>query len=393
MFTRPANEKSINTRPSSEKSLHTRPTSEKSQHVRSAKEGSRQVTRENRRIYAEPRTTELQRERKMAGENRMHRWRERNSTPTYRERNHVVEDIGHHEHVYVDHHHDVCRTSVWPSYSFALYYGWGSHYAWSYCYPYYHRRYVFVSLGGYWPWDYCYRRYYWYGCHPYHWYGYYPIAREVVGDTHNYYTYNYYYDDNPVVAAGDTAYDVGVVDHTTFADVRERMAQQALEPAEPTLADRYFEDAIGAFELNNYDRAAELFAQAMELAPDDMILPFAYCQALFAGERYTEAAAILRAALAKVTPEEEGVFYPRGLYSKDDILFEQMNQLAEKAELYSFDGDLQLLMGYNLLGIGELDEAVEPLRLATLDLENAPAATVLLNLLEKLRLEKAVKTK
>jgi tetratricopeptide (TPR) repeat protein len=212
-----------------------------------------------------------------------------------------------------------------------------------------------------------------------------------VGDTYNYYTYNYY-DDTPAVDAGYTAYDTGTVDHTTFADVREKMAQQALEPAEPTLADRYFEDAVKAFELNNYERAAELFAQAMALAPDDMILPFAYCQALFAAGRYTEAAEVLRAALAKVSPEEEGIFYPRGLYSKDDILFEQMNQLADKAALYSFDPDLQLLLGYNLLGIGELDEAVEPLRLATLDLENAPAATVLLNLLEKIRIQDAEKT-
>jgi hypothetical protein len=68
-----------------------------------------------------------------------------------------------------------------------------------------------------------------------------------------------------------------------------------------------------------------------------------------------------------------------------------MNRLAEKAELYSFDGDLQLLMGYNLLGIGEIDDAVEPLRLATLDLENAPAAAVLLNLLERIRIESADK--
>jgi len=294
--------------------------------------------------------------------------------------------------VYIDYHDRICRTTAWPRHRFMLRYNWGPYFTFRYFYPYYHRRYIFVSLGGYWPIDYGYARYYWYGCHPYRWYGYYPIAREVVGGTYNYYTYNYYYDGTPVVGAGQTIDGVGVVDHTTFADIREKMAQQALEPAEPTLADRYFEDAIGAFELDNYDRAAELFAQAMELAPDDMILPFAYCQVLFAAERYTEAAEVLRAALAKVSPEEEGVFYPRGLYSKDDVLFEQMNRLAEKAELYSFDPDLQLLLGYNLLGIGELDEAVEPLRLATLDLENAPAATVLLNLLEKMRIQDANET-
>ena len=199
----------------------------------------------------------------------MHRWRERSSTPIYTERSHVVNDIQHSEHVYLDSHHRIHRRSIWPGYHFRLHYNWGSHFSFRHFYPYYHRRYVFVSLGGYWPLDYSYSRYYWYGCHPYRWYGYYPIARQVD----NYYTYNYYNDNTPVVDAGYTAYDVGVVDHTTFADVRERMAQQALEPAEPTLADRYFEDAIGAFELNNFDRAAELFAKALELAPDDVPLP------------------------------------------------------------------------------------------------------------------------
>jgi len=269
-----------------------------------------------------------------------------------------------------------------------MHYNWGSHFSFRYFYPYYHRRYVFVSLGGYWPLNYRYRRYYWYGYHPYSWYGYNPIAREVGGDTYNYYTY-YYNGDTVAADTSQTVYPVGPVDHTTFEDIREKLAQQAEEPYEATLADRYFEDAVGAFELDNYDMAAERFAQAIELAPDDMVLPFAYSQALFAAEKYTEAAEVLRATLAKVSPEEEGIFYPRGLYSKDDILFKQMDQLAKKAELYSFDGDLQLLLGYNLLGIGEIDEAVEPLRLATLDLKNAPAATVLLNLLEKIRSKNA----
>jgi tetratricopeptide (TPR) repeat protein len=215
----------------------------------------------------------------------------------------------------------------------------------------------------------------------------------VRSDTHNYYTYNYYYNGDTVAADTSWSTDsIAPVDHTTFEDIREKLEQQAEEPYEVTLADRYFEDAIGAFELDNYDRAAEMFATAIKFAPDDIILPFAYCQSLFAAEEYTQAAEVLRAALAKVSPEEEGIFYPRGLYSDDDILFEQMSQLAEKAELYSFDGDLQLLMGYNLLGIGEIDEAVEPLRLATLDLENAPAAIVLLGLLEKMRIETAEET-
>ena len=116
-----------------------------------------------------------------------------------------------------------------------------------------------------------------------------------------------------------------------------------------------------------------------------MVLPFAYSQALFANEQYAEAAEVLRTALAKVSPEKEGVFYPRGLYSDDEILFEQIEHLKQKAESYSFDADLQLLFGYQLLGIGEVDKAVEPLQQAGLDLGNAEAATILLNLIEKIR--------
>jgi len=270
-----------------------------------------------------------------------------------------------------------------------LQYSFGPWSTFRYFYPYYHRKYLFVSLGGYWPLSYRYRRYYWYGYHPYTWYGYYPIAREVQGDTYNYYTYNYYNDDNAVASVSGPVIDgITPVDHNTFADVREKLAQQAAEePGEVTLADTYFEEAVKAFEADNYEVAIEKFGEAMALAPDDIILPFAYSQALFAKEQYSEAAEVLRGTLANVSPDKEGVFYPRGLYSDDDGLFEQINRLAEKAELYSFDADLQLLLGYQLLGIGKLDEAVEPLQRASRDRENAVAATTLLNVLEKIRTE------
>jgi len=270
-----------------------------------------------------------------------------------------------------------------------VHYGCGPRLAFRYVYPYYHRKYLFVSLGGYWPIGYRYRRYYWYGCHPYLWHGYYPIAREVTGETYNYYTYNYYNDDN-TAAFGSSVITDGItpVDHDTFADVREKLAQQlAEEPGEITPADICFENAVKAFEAGNYDIAIEKFAKTLELAPDDMILPFAYSQALFAKEQYSESAEVLRTALAEVSPEKEGVFYPRGLYPDDETLFKQIDDLVEKAEIYSFDADLQLLLGYQLLGLGEIDEAVEPLQRASRDMENAVAATTLLNVLEKIRAE------
>ena len=69
------------------------------------------------------------------------------------------------------------------------------------------------------------------------------------------------------------------------------------------------------------------------------------------------------------------------------MLLEQIDRLAEKAELYNFDADLQLLLGYQLLGIGQIDEALEPLLRASKDMKNADAAAILLRLLEKIKAE------
>ena len=236
---------------------------------------------------------------------------------------------------------------------------------------------MFISLGGYWPLGYSYTRYYWYGCHPYSWYGYYPIAREVRGTNYNYYTYNYYSD-------GDGGYQPAQT--IVNSEIYENLAEQTAEPQEPTLADVYFEEAVKAFEVAQYNTAALKFAQAMELAPEDMILPFAYAQALLASEQYSKAAEVLRGALAKVSPEKEGVFFPRGLYPDEESLLKQIDRLDERAAQFSYDADLQLLLGYQLLGIGQHDRAVEPLMNAGKDLENAKAAGVLMELLEKIKL-------
>jgi len=176
------------------------------------------------------------------------------------------------------------------------------------------------------------------------------------------------------------------VDHNTFADVREKLAQQAArEPDQETPADILFDKAVAAFENGDYATAIEKLATAKQLAPEDMVLPFAYCQALFASERYAEAAQALRQALSRVRPGKEGVFYPRGLYLDDEVLIKQIDHLTEIADKYSFDADLQLLLGYQLLGIGEVDKAVEPLQQASGDLKNSAAATTLLALLEKIK--------
>jgi len=46
-------------------------------------------------------------------------------------------------------------------------------------------------------------------------------------------------------------------------------------------------------------------------------------------------------------------------------------------------------LGYQLLGIGEIEEAAEPLQQAGQDMENSASAAVLLELLEKIKTETA----
>lgn len=309
-------------------------------------------------------------------------------TIVYHDRPRDIRHTNHYDYIYRDSRNNFRHIAVWPQYYFWVNYSCGSSWNFTYVHPFYHRKYIFISLGGWWP-EYSCVRYYWYNYHPFEWYGFYPVPQEVYGgNTYNYYTYNYYNTtDNDSAAASYAVPDqIPPVDHTTFADVRAKMQQQAEStPDAATKADEYFDEAVKAFEINCFNLAADKFAEAMKLAPDDMILPFAYSQSLLALERYTEAADVLRTALVKVTPDKEGVFYPRGLYADEDVLTNHIDLLSEKAKLYSYDADLQLLLGYQMLGLGELDEAEGPLTIASQDIKNAPAANVLLNLLAKMR--------
>jgi hypothetical protein len=267
----------------------------------------------------------------------------------------------------------------WPDCCRPICYDYGPECTFGFFWPYYHRKFIFISLGGYWP-CYTYRRYYWYGWHPYEWYGPCPPEYVKLGDTYNYYYYN-----APPAKSPD-------------ANDLEQAGKKLEEnppagPQEKTQADGYFEEGVKAFEGGNYAVAAAKFGAAMELAPDDIVLPFAYVQAVFAQGEYESAAEALREVLAKTAvlsaakepSETEGVFYPRGLYPADDALQEQIKHLKEKVTQDPLDADLQLLLGYQLLGVGRLDEAAKPLADARLDYNNHQAATLLLNLLEKLK--------
>lgn len=317
-----------------------------------------------------------------------------NKTVNYNYSPVIVNNYGGREYCYRDYYNYRSRSNYWdfrlfgywPSSRFSIVYeSPGLSLSFGYVYPRYHRKYVFVSVGGWWP-SYDYQRYYWYGYHPYRWYGYYPEVYEINNpgtvnsnnSTNNYYTYNYYY--------GDTG-DNGATTRTVMDSSQLANAQQLqsadIQPATAGRADELFDTAVKAFEEGSYDRAANIFADAMRLAGDDVVLPFAYSQALFADGQYVSAAQALRTAFQNLPADKEDMFYPRGLYAKEETLTQQIDTLGTKVDSRAFDTDLQLLLGYHLVGIGQLDDAIPHLQRAAGASENKPAADKLLKLIER----------
>jgi len=279
---------------------------------------------------------------------------------------------------------------VWSGYYYPIYYDCGPYSTFWYVYPYYHRKYVFVSLGGYWPIDYGYLRYYWYGCYPYYWYGYYPLAYRVESDAGSYYTYNRYsnyndaYESSPVYQDDFGAEDSSLEDSDEPPQAK-LPEEPAKEPQEETLADQYFEEGVKAFEAEQYSVAALKFADAVRIEPDDMVLPFAQIQALLADQQYEKAAEALQSAVRELPSDQLGIFFPRGLYPDDETLFGHIDRLETQAQRNPYNAGLQLLLGYQFLGVGKYDQAEEPLRKAGLDAPSKPASQAMLALLEKLK--------
>jgi len=277
---------------------------------------------------------------------------------------------------------------VWPSYGYPVYYRHGPDLFVHYLRPSFHRKYVFFCIGNFWPVRYTYVRYYWYGWHPYYWYGSYPTAYETAGDTYNYYTYNTYnYESDASQTYASTEYTPPLegVDETTFADIRQKLAEQSQQqPGEATLTDNFFENGVTTFEQGDYETAAKAFADAIALEPNDVILPFAYVQALFASEQYSKAADILRLALQQMPADQQGLFFPRGLYSDDEVFFAQIEQLRTRTDSFSYDPDLSLLLAYQLIGAEKYDEARSRLEQAGQYEVNQNAVTTLFDLLNKL---------
>jgi tetratricopeptide (TPR) repeat protein len=265
-----------------------------------------------------------------------------------------------------------CGNVIWAPYH--------SYWGFSYYYPHYHRKYVFVSIGGYWPTSYRYRRYYWYGCHPHYWYGTHIIAEEpVVYNTYN--TYNYY--NTPSTTTTTNIYDNPPLTQTTdVVDVIDA-------PSDENIVDICFAHGVKVFAEGNYTEAIERFRRAVQMDPQDVILPFTYSQALFANGDYAMAASVLRGAIANVPEDELTIYYPRGLYEDEKVLTDQIQCLEQAIAGEPFTADFQLLLGYQYLGLDQLDQARGPLTVAAKDVANHDAAMKLLELADRLEAEKA----
>jgi Tfp pilus assembly protein PilF len=262
-----------------------------------------------------------------------------------------------------------------------------------------------MSVGGYWP-SYSYSRYYWYDCHPWYWYGPTPVAYQVDGGD-NYYTYNYYGSDttSPSVSStgpltpGTIVNGVEVPDYDALRTAGRQVTvppQAALQtspqqPAEPTESDKLFDAGVTAFGDGNYPAAIETFQRAVRLEPNDVILPFAYAQALFANTDYEQAAAVLQTALSEMMPAKPEVFFPRGLYKDDAVLTAQIKSLERAVMMNPANSELQLLYGYQLLGIGKADDAKVPLGVAKRDTRTAGPASTLLSLIDRVKAESQTK--
>ena len=159
------------------------------------------------------------------------------------------------------------------------------------------------------------------------------------------------------------------------------------QQAEMELEDSRIAEQLGeiaeAFVQGDYDQAVERARKATDEVPQSTVLPFVYSQSLFAAGQYEQAADVLRSAVLEVDLETQGVFFPAGFYADLNTLTDQIAELSKTADADRKNADLQLLLGYQLLGVANYDQATEALDLAELDYTNKDAAASLKYVLEQ----------
>ncbi|MHC4156572.1 MAG: tetratricopeptide repeat protein, partial [Planctomycetota bacterium] len=232
-------------------------------------------------------------------------------------------------------------------------------YYWGYPYYYSARPYYYYSLP-YYRYYYPYREYYQYEYHTYD----YPPR-----------TYRQRQPRPPQDSCTDDQY-------RTPAQQADEPPEQTQDAAEYVQPDPLMKEIADAFAARDYEKAARQANQALTYKPENAVLPFVYSQALFAGGKYSQAADVLREAVRNLDAEKE-VLYPLGFYPDQDVLNDQIATLSDAAAAQPSNADLQLLLGYQLLGVARYNEALGALHKAKADYVNKEAAGILIEILEK----------
>jgi hypothetical protein len=205
-----------------------------------------------------------------------------------------------------------------------------------------------------------------------------------------YYSYPpYYYD--PYDRDGYDSPDEKLYD-TPYDEQGEYERQEAEKLADVDEVNRHLDYIADVFAVGEYAKAVLRAKRAVKAEPDSAVLRFVYSQTLFADEEYKRAAVVLRQALEKTDLEKEGVFFAIGFYPDESVLTEQIDTLIDAAQAESSRADLQLLLGYQLLGLSRFDEALEAFQKAKQDYVNRRAAAILIGVLEKTRKASEINT-
>jgi len=256
-------------------------------------------------------------------------------------------------------------------------YGYGNGFGYGY------GRYGYGGYGGYgygggwgWPWyGYGYGNYWpWYGYGGYGWglgtglgWG---LGSWLYGSSLYDWGYLGYYNPYAMYAPPTVVYDYSQPINT------------AAQPPEVTLADQAtaeFDAARDAFKAGEYARALDLIDQAMRQTPNETALHEFRALALFALQRYDEAAAALHAVLA-VGP---GWDWPTliGLYPGVDVYTEQLRALEDYINRNPDSAPARLVVAYHYLTGGHTDAALQQFkRVAALQPKDTLTARLVLRL-------------
>ena len=159
--------------------------------------------------------------------------------------------------------------------------------------------------------------------------------------------------------------------------------ERAQPDAQQANVSRHLDNIAEVFAAGDYDKALLLAKEAVDDEPDSAALRLLYSQTLFATEKHAYAAVVLRQALAQI--QRQDLSYPIGFYPNADALNAQIDNLAQKVKDNPDRADLQLLLGYQLLGVRKVDQAEQALQKARDDVINADTARVLIDVLQNAR--------